>query len=99
MSTADPSPLMTALDAFAQRVWSDGERSFEDALVEAVDDWVAISCTEWMGGGEVLVDPAEEALLGALSRLLDQVRSDAAGVADVSSALTEALEDWSTPRD
>ncbi|MBT8207205.1 MAG: hypothetical protein KJO18_02930 [Acidimicrobiia bacterium] len=41
MSTADPSPLMNALDAFAQRVWSDGERSFDDAFVEAIDDWLA----------------------------------------------------------
>lgn len=40
MST-DPGPLMNALDAFAQRVWSDGEQSFEDALIEAIDDWLA----------------------------------------------------------
>lgn len=40
MST-DPGPLMNALDAFAQRVWSDGERSFDEAFVEAIDDWLA----------------------------------------------------------
>ena len=40
MST-DPGPLMNALDAFAQRVWSNGERSFDEAFVEAIDDWLA----------------------------------------------------------
>ena len=41
MNAVDPSPLMIALDGFAQRVWSDGEQSFDDALVEAIDDWLA----------------------------------------------------------
>lgn len=41
MNAVDPSPLMIALDRFAQRVWSDGERSFDDAFVEAIDDWLA----------------------------------------------------------
>lgn len=38
---ADHSPLMSAFDAFMQRVWSDGEQNFEDALVGAIDDWLA----------------------------------------------------------
>ena len=41
MNAVDPSPLMIALDGFAQRVWSDGARSFDDAFVEAIDDWLA----------------------------------------------------------
>ncbi len=41
MNVVDPSPPMMALDGFAQRVWSNGERSFDDAFVEAIADWLA----------------------------------------------------------
>ncbi len=98
MSDHTPDQLHDALDAFLGTVfWSDDQVILEDALAEAIDDWVAMASAEF-NESHPFVDGASDDVLrsgllqmaAAVGMLSDQLLP---GVT-MALALSDATTDW-----
>jgi len=97
MSTiADPN--LAAIDRFVSTIyWSDDDVSFNEAFVDAVDEWTAIVAAEYHESVAFSDVEHPDPMAGALLELIAAV--DYLTVAKlrgltVSRALSEAVVDW-----
>jgi hypothetical protein len=101
MSDTKTDPLHDALDAFIGTVfWSDDEISLEDALAEAIDDWVAMASAEFNGSRPFVAVVSDDALRSGLLQmaaavgvLSDQLQPGMTMAHCLSHATTDWLED------
>lgn len=98
MSDLKTDPLHDALDAFIGTVfWSDDQIALEDALAEAIDDWVALAAAEHNGsrpfvevaGGDALRSGLLQ-MAAAVGMLSDQLQPGMT----MALALSNAVADW-----
>ncbi len=98
MSHTATDPLHDALDAFLGTVfWSDDEVTLEDALAEAIDDWVAMASAEFNGSHPFIDGGSDDALRSGLIQMAAavEVLSDQLlpGMT-LAIALSNATTDW-----
>ncbi|MEP1123772.1 MAG: hypothetical protein ABJH68_07780 [Ilumatobacter sp.] len=100
MSDTATDTLHDALDAFLGTVfWSDDEVTLEDALAEAIDDWVALVSAEFNGSRPFVDVVSNDALrsgllqmAAAVGMLSDQLQPGMTMTLALSSATTDWLE-------
>lgn len=95
-SVADPE--LIALDRFVSAIyWADTDMTFNDALIEAIDDWTATASAEhnesqpFSSGSHT--DPLAASLHELLAATEHLTRTSRPGLT-VMRALSEALADW-----
>jgi hypothetical protein len=98
MSDHTTDPLHDALDTFIGTVfWSDDQIALEDALAEAIDNWVAIASAEFNGSHPFVDGASDDALLSGLLQMASAVGmlSDhlLPGMT-MALALSNATTDW-----
>lgn len=98
MSNVAEDPLHDALDAFIGTVfWSDHQITLEDALAEAIDDWVAMASAEFNGSHPFVDVSSDDVLRSGLLQMAAAVGmlSDhlLPGIT-MAHALLNATTDW-----
>lgn len=96
--TTNVDPGLVALDRFVSSVyWADDDVTLEDALIEAIDDWIASASAEHNNSEPFGIDSDAAGLDGALTSVIGAVgclRTSARRELTVATALAEALADW-----
>lgn len=96
--TINVDPGLVALDRFVSSVyWADDDVTLEDALIEAIDDWIASASAEHNNSEPFGFDGDAVGLGGALTDLIGAVECLAAEARrglTVATGIAEALADW-----
>lgn len=98
MSDDATDPLHDALDAFLGTVfWSDDELSLEDALAEAIDDWVAMASAEFNGSHPFVDVSSDDGLRSGLLQMaaaVEVLSGQPMPGMTMAVALSSATVDW-----